>query len=107
MIIVLSGFNGIESLVKELYSHFDPDITFTPAKGKSFHEDEIDFDQLMALEEVAYAYPVIEEITMVKHEEQYVFATMKGVGDVFFSRVCSKNQFLTEKAVLLITIPPL
>ncbi|CAG5086144.1 FtsX-like permease family protein [Parvicella tangerina] len=101
MIIVLSGFNGIESLVKELYSHFDPDITFTPAKGKSFHEDEIDFDQLMALEEVAYAYPVIEEITMVKHEEQYVFATMKGVGDVFFqSGLLEKSIFDGEGGIV-------
>lgn len=84
MIIVLSGFNGIEELVKELYSHFDPDITFSPVYGKSYHQQDVDFEELTDLKEVAYAYPVIEEITMVKHDEQYIFATMKGVGADFF-----------------------
>ncbi len=84
MIIVLSGFNGIEDLVKELYSHFDPDITFSPSEGKSYHKEEVNFEEIAALDEVAYAYPVIEEITMVKHDEQYIFATMKGVGEDFF-----------------------
>lgn len=83
MIIVLSGFNGIESLVKELYSHFDPDITFSPTLGKSYHKDSVDFEKIKELEEVAYVYPVIEEITMVQHDDQYVFATMKGVGEDF------------------------
>ncbi|MCB9188970.1 MAG: ABC transporter permease [Flavobacteriales bacterium] len=84
MIIVLSGFNGIESLVKELYSHFDPDITFSPKMGKSYHKDEVDFDAIKSMKEVEYVYPVIEEITMLKHDEQYIFATMKGVGEEFF-----------------------
>lgn len=100
MIIVLSGFNGIEDLVKELYSHFDPDITFSPAYGKSYHRDEVNFDALMELDEVECAYPVIEEITMVKHDEQYMFATMKGVGaDFFKSGLLDKAIFEGEGVI--------
>lgn len=84
MIIVLSGFNGIEELVKKLYSQFDPDITFSPIEGKSFKASEFDFETIKSIEGVEYCYPVIEEITMVKHDDQYVFATMKGVPIEYF-----------------------
>lgn len=100
MIIVLSGFNGIESLVKELYSHFDPDITFSPKMGKSYHQDDVDFEALKALDEVEYVYPVIEEITMVKHGEQYIFATMKGVGEDFFSSGLLANSIYDGNGVI-------
>ena len=36
MVIVLSGFNGIEELVEKLYSSFDADIRITKAEGKTF-----------------------------------------------------------------------
>ena len=36
LIIGLSGFNGLDSLVKTLFSTFDPDLKITIAEGKSF-----------------------------------------------------------------------
>lgn len=100
MIIVLSGFNGIESLVKELYSHFDPDITFTPKMGKSFHKYEVDLEKIRSLDEVEYAYPVIEEITMLKHDEHYIFATMKGVGEDFFKSGLIANSIYDGSGII-------
>jgi lipoprotein-releasing system permease protein len=35
LIIILSAFNGFESLVKSLYSSFYPDIRVGPVKGKT------------------------------------------------------------------------
>ena len=35
-VLVLSVFNGFESLVKSLYSSFYSDLQVTPAKGKTF-----------------------------------------------------------------------
>lgn len=94
MIIVLSGFNGIEQLVKELYNSFDPDIEVVPAQGKTYDVSEVDMEKLHAIEGVEYVYQVIEEITMVKHEEQYVFATMKGVGPDFFKTNLIANNIV-------------
>ena len=37
LIIVLSVFNGFESLVKGLYSDFYADVRVAPASGKTFH----------------------------------------------------------------------
>ena len=41
MVIVLSGFNGIEELVEKLYSSFDADIRITKTEGKTFDFHEI------------------------------------------------------------------
>ena len=34
LVIVLSVFNGFDSLIKSMFSNFDPDIKITPAKAK-------------------------------------------------------------------------
>jgi lipoprotein-releasing system permease protein len=36
LIIVLSVFNGLEGLLRSLYSSFDPEIKIELEKGKSF-----------------------------------------------------------------------
>jgi len=40
LIIVLSVFNGLEVLLRSLYSSFDPEIKIEATKGKSFSVDE-------------------------------------------------------------------
>ena len=41
MIIVLSGFNGIEKLVENIYSKHEADILISTKIGKTFYETEI------------------------------------------------------------------
>ena len=94
MIIVLSGFNGIEELVKDLYNSFDPDIEVSPTKGKTYDISKVNIEELEAIQGVKFVYPVIEEITMVKHGDQYVFATMKGVGPAFFESELISNNII-------------
>ena len=36
MVVVMSLFNGIQGLVEDLYSSFDPAIKITVAEGKTF-----------------------------------------------------------------------
>lgn len=62
--------------------------------------DEVDFEELKSIEEVEYVYPVIEEITMIKHDDQYIFATMKGVGDDFFKSGLLTNSIYDGKGVI-------
>ena len=42
MVILLSVFNGFETLVKSMYSAFDADLTLTPRRGQTFVQSEID-----------------------------------------------------------------
>ena len=77
MVIVLSGFNGIEELVEKLYSSFDADIRITKTEGKTFDFHEISKKEILNLEGVNAITEVIEEITMIKHEDRWITATMK------------------------------
>ena len=40
MIVVLSGFNGIESLVEDIYSEHEADLVISPLLGKTFFESD-------------------------------------------------------------------
>ncbi len=84
MVIVLSAFNGIEGLVEQLFSSFDPAIKITIREGKTFEDDAININQLKKIKGVESVAKVIEEITMLKHGEQWITATLKGVDTNFF-----------------------
>ena len=75
MIIVLSGFNGIEELVEKLYSSFDADIRITRTEGKTFDFHEISKEDVLKIEGVDAITEVVEEITMIKHEDRWITAT--------------------------------
>jgi lipoprotein-releasing system permease protein len=94
MIIVLSGFNGIEQLVKDLYKDFNADLVIAPKHGKTFSIHSIDLEKITATEGVDKAFDVIEEITMLKKGDNYVFATMKGVGQPFFNTTLIENRIV-------------
>jgi lipoprotein-releasing system permease protein len=95
MIIVLSGFNGIEELVEKLYSSFDADVRITRTEGKTFDFHEISKEDILKIDGVDAITEVIEEITMIKHEDRWITATMKGVEDSYLS-ICQLDSVLTE-----------
>jgi lipoprotein-releasing system permease protein len=102
MVIVLSAFNGIEGLVQNLFSSFDPAIKITVKEGKTFNENAIGINQLMEIEGVESVSKVIEEITMLKHGDQWITATVKGVDSNFF-KVCNLPSTLLEGDTELIS----
>ena len=79
LIIVLSGFNGFEDLVKRLYSAFYPDISVIAAEGKSFSQDAIDLNAIRAVPGVQAVSLTLEENAIVVYDEEEHIAVVKGV----------------------------
>ncbi len=102
MIIVLSAFNGIEGLVENLFSSFDPSIKITIKEGKTFNEDKVDLKEIESIEGVYSIAKVIEEITMLKHGDQWITASIKGVDSNFF-KVCNLSSAIIEGETDLIS----
>ncbi len=100
MVIVLSAFNGIESLVQDLFSSFDPAIKITAKTGKTFDTDLISLETLRKINGVKNISQTIEEVTMLKHGDQWITATLKGVDSNFFD-VCDIKNTLTEGTATL------
>lgn len=85
MIVVLSAFNGLESLVSTLYTSVDPDIRISPIKGKVFSLDSIRYDQVATWPEVAGSAPVLEETVFLQYEDQQSIVTLRGIPENYLS----------------------
>ncbi len=101
LIIVLSAFNGISSLVFGLYNTFDPDIKITPKEGKTFVIDPSSVEQIKKLEGVIYYTEVLQENALLKHDDKQVIATIKGVSEDFvkmtrLDTVTREGEFLLQ-----------
>ena len=100
LIIVLSVFNGFESLVKSLYNSFDPDIKITSAEGKTFSSDIISAEKLMKISGVSFVVPVIEENALIRYHDKQYIATIKGVTSDF-SKMSGLVTMITDGQMLL------
>lgn len=83
LIIGLSGFNGFDSLIKSLFSSFDPELRITVKEGKSFSTSGTAFDQLRRMPDVAYYAEVVEDNALLRYNDRQVFATIKGVSEEY------------------------
>lgn len=86
MITVLSAFNGIESLVSQLFSSFDPEIVVLPARGKVFEANDSLISYISAIEGIEAISRSIEDDVIIRFDGQPSVATLKGI-DTVFSRV--------------------
>jgi lipoprotein-releasing system permease protein len=81
LIIVLSVFNGLETLVRSIFNTFDPDLKITPATGKTFIPDSSRLALLSNVNGIACYSLCIEEDALLKYGEKQYIATIKGVDD--------------------------
>ncbi len=94
LIILLSAFNGIEEIIKKLYSDFDADITIESAVGKTFSSSALDYDQLKSLDGVHQISWAAEEVVVLKHEDKWVNARMLGVEASFLEMSRMKKHMV-------------
>jgi lipoprotein-releasing system permease protein len=85
MITVMSAFNGIEDLVKELFSNFDAPLTIVPAVGKSFADSLFTDAQLGQIQGIKGWSRVIEEDAWLQYADYNSVATVKGVSTTYAS----------------------
>ncbi|MEA1877899.1 MAG: FtsX-like permease family protein [Bacteroidota bacterium] len=83
LIIVLSIFNGLDDLIKSLFSSFDPEIKITLAEGKTFSIENELFNQIRSDPSTAVFTEVVEENAMIDYRNRQAIVTIKGVSDNF------------------------
>jgi len=100
LIIVLSVFNGFESVVISLFSVFDPDIEITASQGKTFHETDLDAGKISALPGVISYTSVVEENALLHYNKQQYLATIKGVDSLYQVKSPVDSLLVTGQMVL-------
>jgi lipoprotein-releasing system permease protein len=83
LVIVLSVFNGFDSVVKSLYNTFDPDIQVSSTVGKTFAPDPATLNSLRSIPGVFAVSEVLEENVLLLYRDRQHIATIKGVDDSF------------------------
>ena len=98
MVIILSGFNGIEGLVFKMFSSFESDVEITTKNSKTFDRSFIPAE-VFQLNGIANYTEVIEEIAIVKNEDNFIIGTIKGVEQPFMKMCDIKEHLLDGEAV--------
>ena len=83
LVVVLSVFNGFESLVSSMFSAFDPDLRIEIAEGKIFDVSDTAFQKVKSLNEVEVFTEVIQENALLRFKDKQMPAVVKGVADNF------------------------
>ncbi len=81
LIIILSVFNGLETMVTSIFNKFDPDIKITAAAGKTFIADTTRLKLLANVRGLCCYSLTIEENALLKYGDRQYIATIKGVDD--------------------------
>ena len=85
MICVMSAFNGIDDLVKTLFSNFDTPLTIIPVEGKSFPDTLVLDETMLNIQGVRGVSRVIEEDAWLSYIDHNAVATVKGVDKNYLS----------------------
>jgi lipoprotein-releasing system permease protein len=95
LVIVLSVFNGLEDLIRSLYSSFDADIKISLKEGKFFEYEEDLKNKIERREGLATIVQVVEDNVLVRYNDGESVVRMKGVSSDFVNNNRLKNH-ITE-----------
>jgi lipoprotein-releasing system permease protein len=84
LVAVMSVFNGLEDLIRGLFSSFDSELQVTPVAGKSFVATEEWLNELRAVDGVEVITEVIEDNALLEYRGNQHIARVKAVSDNYF-----------------------
>ena len=94
LVIILSIYNGFDSVVRDLNESYTADILITPTKGKAFSMDGR-FSFLSADQRVRAACGVLEENVFLQYGDRNKVVTARGV-DSLYEGITGLKDHLTE-----------
>ena len=83
LIIILSVYNGFDSLVRSMMSNVEPDLMITPAQGKVFVPEGEVYDWIYDQPSVKNMCTVLQEQVFVNYDGQQGIALAKGVDWIY------------------------
>lgn len=79
LVVILSVFNGLEGLLKDLYGAFDPDVKIESKLGKSFIAPNSLVQSIRDTQGVEEVVMVVEDNAYLKYETAEMVGVLKGV----------------------------
>jgi lipoprotein-releasing system permease protein len=95
LVVVLSVYNGFNSLIHSMFSSFDPDLKITAVEGKSFDGSDLDLRALENTQGVALVAEVLQESAILEYGSSRGVVTIKGVSENY-SRVTGLDSLIYD-----------
>ena len=95
LVIILSIYNGFDTLVKDLYDSTSPDLLITPARGKTFSTSTAAFDALRSDAALASYSEILEENVFLMYGDNHTVVTARGV-DSLYGRASGLDGYMTS-----------
>lgn len=86
MVVVLSVFNGMEDLNRQIFKTFDADMKVTPREGRRFVLPEDILQKIWKTDGVAFVTQVIEDNALARYRDNQMVVRLKGVDSTFEQR---------------------
>lgn len=100
LVIVLSVFNGLEDLIRELNQNFDPELKIEASKAKSFELSADLLDSIKSTEGVEIVTQVVEDNAYVKYRNDEMVVKLKGVETNFIDHHRMDSNITQGRLVL-------
>lgn len=95
LIIILSVFNGLESMISTIFNTFDPELKITVAAGKVFTPDSANLQNLAKIKGISAYSLTLEENALLRYGDRQYIATIKGV-DQGFTKVANIDSSIID-----------
>ena len=83
LIIILSVYNGFDSLIKSLMSNVEPDLMITPSTGKTFVPEGATYDWIYDQPSVKNMCCILQEQVFINYDGKQSLAKAKGVDWIY------------------------
>jgi len=100
LILILSVFNGFETLLASIFDAFNPDLKVESIQGKQFNLEDEKIAKIEALAGIAGVSKTIEEIALFEYNDVQQIGIIKGVDENFKDVTRIDTTFVLGKYLL-------
>lgn len=94
LIIILSVFNGLEDLNRQIFKAFDPDLKITSTVRKGFYPSDTLIQQINNTPGVAFTSATYQDKALARSKDAQMIVVLKGVDSTF-----TKNEQLKKSVI--------
>ena len=85
LVVILSVYNGFDSMVRDMFSTVEPDYKLVSRNSRLFIPDSLTLDKLYNDEDVASFFCVLEQNLYMEYESKQGTALAMGVDDIYLT----------------------
>ncbi|MDR0414375.1 MAG: FtsX-like permease family protein [Prevotellaceae bacterium] len=100
LVVALSVYNGLDSLITSLHNTLSPDLKITAVEGKVFDARQFRFDSVRSVAGVEYYSEALEENAALRYRDRQHIATVRGVDGTFLQRSGVATSIVEGEAVV-------